>query len=382
VDHFLELFGHAVADRTRCDSVSVLMSGGMDSTSVAWMAAQSVPHLKAFTFGYDRLILDDEHRFASEVGAALGIDVHFVGLDEHGPEYFWDPDSATGRFTSPDPVDLPATGRISGLLRPMSEGTRVGLSGQGGDPLLHLSRHDFAFHFRKRRVGVSLEVAKYWRSHGRLPRVGMRTSIKRRLQGVRGDELPVYPPWLQPDLEARLGLTERWKQELEKLVGSGTRRDATGENLAETIRPWAQDDLTAPVWPVVFEGYDPGVTRFMAEVRHPFFDLRLVEFLLSVPPLPWLVDKELLRVAMRDKLPDAVRRRPKAPLDGYPVHEGLVRCPPPDLKRIAEASGIERFVDLERFLVIARQPQKLRPSEYALITRPLGLAVWLQKAAS
>jgi asparagine synthase (glutamine-hydrolysing) len=118
------------------------------------------------------------------------------------------------------------------------------------------------------------------------------------------------------------------------------------------------------------------------EIRHPFFDLRLVEFLLSVPPLPWLVDKELLREAMRDRLPDSVRRCPEVPLAGYPAHEGLVRCPPPDPTRVAEVSGIDRFVDLERFLEIATQPQKLRPSEYELITRPLGLALWLQEATS
>jgi asparagine synthase (glutamine-hydrolysing) len=135
------------------------------------------------------------------------------------------------------------------------------------------------------------------------------------------------------------------------------------------------------VWTAVFESYDPGATRFAAEVRHPFFDLRLVEYLLSVPPLPWLVDKELLREAMKNRLPESVRDRPKTPLGGYAAHEQLVRNPQPDLERIVEASGIDRYVDVKGFLKIARRPERLRPSEYGLITRPLGLSVWLQKLA-
>jgi asparagine synthase (glutamine-hydrolysing) len=381
IDHFLDLFSHAVTDRLRCDRASVLMSGGLDSTSVAWMASRAVPDLDAFTFGYDHLIVDEEYGFSAAVGAALGIDVHFLGLDEDRPEHLWDPDVAASRAVSPEPVDLPVTGRISHLLRQLAPDRRVCLTGQGGDPLLHLSRRDFTEHFRRRRLGVLVEVAMYWRSHGMLPRVGMRTSIKRRLQAVSGDELPVYPPWLEPGLEARLRLKDRWQEELARLVDAGAWRGDPDDPGPIKIRPWAHDDLTAPVWTAVFESYDPGVTRFAAEVRHPFFDLRLVEFLLSVPPLPWLVDKELLRVAMKDRLPDNVRDRPKAPLGGYPVHERMAREPRLDLERFVEAAGIDRFIDLKGFLTIAQRPQRLRPSEYGLITRPLGLAVWLQKLA-
>jgi asparagine synthase (glutamine-hydrolysing) len=382
VDHFHDLFSVAVADRLRCDRASVLMSGGMDSTSVAWMAAQTLPALDAYTFVYDRLILDDERLYAGKVGEALGIDVHFLSLDEDRPEHFWDPDFAAHDAVSAEPVDLPVTSRVAGLLRHLAAGARVGLTGQGGDPLLHLSRQDFVTHFGRRRLGVALDVMKYWYSQGRLPRVGMRTSVKRRLQGVRRDEMPVYPPWLDPDLERRLALKERWDEELATQMvespGSGKRSRDFGDRL----RPWAHDDLTAPVWATVFESYDPGATRFAAEMRHPFFDLRLVEFLLSVPPLPWLVDKKLLRTAMEGRLPDLVRERAKTPLSGHPAHEQLVQSPQLDLEMIVRASGVERFIDLDVFRKIARQPQKLRPSEYGLITRPLGLSVWLQKTGS
>jgi asparagine synthase (glutamine-hydrolysing) len=55
------------------------------------------------------------------------------------------------------------------------------------------------------------------------------------------------------------------------------------------------------------------------EPRFPFFDLRVVRYLLAIPPIPWCLNKTLLRRAMRGVLPDAVRLRPKAPLAADPV---------------------------------------------------------------
>jgi len=72
--------------------------------------------------------------------------------------------------------------------------------------------------------------------------------------------------------------------------------------------------MVDPFWRVCSEGCDSGVTRVPIEVCHPFFDLRLVDFLLALPALPWCSDKELLREAARCILPDAVRLRRKSPL--------------------------------------------------------------------
>ena len=77
--------------------------------------------------------------------------------------------------------------------------------------------------------------------------------------------------------------------------------------------------MVDPIWPTLFEGYDPGVTRVPVEVCYPFFDLRLVDFLLALPALPWCSDKELLREAARSILPDAVRLRRKSPLLADPL---------------------------------------------------------------
>jgi asparagine synthase (glutamine-hydrolysing) len=77
--------------------------------------------------------------------------------------------------------------------------------------------------------------------------------------------------------------------------------------------------MTAPFWSFMMEERDPGNTGVPVEEAHPLMDIRLGSFLLSVPPVPWSRNKYLLRQASRDRLPDAVRLRPKTPVQGDPV---------------------------------------------------------------
>ena len=59
---------------------------------------------------------------------------------------------------------------------------------------------------------------------------------------------------------------------------------------------------------------DPGFTEAPVEFWHPYVDLRLLRYMLSVPPVPWCRRKYLLRQAMRGILPDEVLRRDKDPV--------------------------------------------------------------------
>jgi asparagine synthase (glutamine-hydrolysing) len=61
------------------------------------------------------------------------------------------------------------------------------------------------------------------------------------------------------------------------------------------------------------------------EVRHPYMDIRMLRFLLTVPSIPWCRDKHLVRRAMRGTVPEEVRRRPKTPLTCDPMNELLQR---------------------------------------------------------
>ena len=86
---FRELFEQAVADRLRNDRFAVIMSGGMDSTSVAvtarrLLAAQGTPFdLRAYTITWDHLMPDEERLYAGLVAEAAGIPIHYVMPPQH-----------------------------------------------------------------------------------------------------------------------------------------------------------------------------------------------------------------------------------------------------------------------------------------------------------
>ena len=93
---------------------------------------------------------------------------------------------------------------------------------------------------------------------------------------------------------------------------------------------------------------DPGATRECLEIRYPFFDKRLLEFLVGIPPMPWCVEKNILRTCMRGHLPEEVRRRPKTPLvsDGFAERRSEIAAKLDNWTPIRE---LAEFVDLACF---------------------------------
>jgi len=74
--------------------------------------------------------------------------------------------------------------------------------------------------------------------------------------------------------------------------------------------------VSQQIWSGVFESEDTAWTGVPVELRAPLLDQRLLRFLLRVPPVPWCMDKELLREASVACWPEAVRARRKLPFLG------------------------------------------------------------------
>ena len=112
-------------------------------------------------------------------------------------------------------------------------------------------------------------------------------------------------------------------------------------------------------------------------MRHPFFDLRLLNFLLALPAIPWCSDKELLRQSMRGILPPKVRLRRKSPLMADPL---LV------LLRKPESAWVDRFEpapDLSAMLSVAVFLPSTVNGMFGtawINLRPLSLNFWLRRA--
>lgn len=209
-----------------------------------------------------------------------------------------------------------------------------------------------------------MEVANYlWVRP--FPWRGLRARAMR-LLGKSSDQ-PLYPPWLAPEFSGRLRLEERWKQETE-LPKSWK---------AHPIHPRGHGSLALPQWTLLFEQGDPGATGYPVEIRYPFLDLRMVNFLLAIPPFPWFFRKALLREAMVGRLPESVRTRPKTALQGDPVLAQIQR------NGIAKQKTIPFSPELDRYInrgAVAEPHAKMNSEELTLSLRPHCFNVWLQSA--
>jgi asparagine synthase (glutamine-hydrolysing) len=366
VEHYKDLLRRAVEDRLRADRVAIFMSGGLDSSAVATTARKLTPggsglDLRAFTIVYDELIPDEERHFTGIVGRALNIPVTYLVAD--GYRLFERQDQE--ELNAPEPLDDPVSvAFMADLYRQIIAHARVALTGEGGDPAF-LGSAVYALSLLKAgRLGrLAVDM---WRclARGRLPLVGFRARLRRWLGKTWAYP---YPTWLNKGFEAALGLRVRWQE-----VNARVPR-------VHPRRPEAYGSLTESFWPhLVFEAYDPAVTRCPFEVRHPFFDVRLLTYVLAIPALPWCYNKELHRCALAGLVPETIRLRPKTPVLGDPFGARICREDCGWLDRFESCPGLDRFVDRERLPRLAGETDTGR---FLLNTRPYSLNNWLRRVA-
>ncbi len=364
VEQFAELFRQAVTDRLRIDRISVAMSGGMDSPAVAAVAHRAMAaqeqalDLQAITFTHT-LVPYEEMHYAGLVAEAVGFPIHYLDMD--------------ARFDN-EPPDLPElvppepSFFFAWCLNPWGEmwaraasADRVLLTGYGGDPAMRSSISYWSDLLKRRQFGqIAADMRQYARRYGRRPPLYLRANLRRWL-GRSGYRRP-YPAWLNPDFGARLDLQARMEDHIER------RWEYKG------LRKMAD----SPFWSNLLSNFDPGNTFLPFKTRFPFFDLRLVAYLLLVPPTPWFEGKRLLRESMCGILPEPVRRRPKSPLLTIPARvraqqQGIW----PWVESLISMPELAGYVDQAALLQVLRSPGQADDSEYRGLAQPLTLAYWL-----
>jgi len=368
IEHFQALLQDAVADRLRTDRVGILLSGGLDSSSVAAVAkdvsGKSSPatDIRGYSYVYESLIPDREGEYVREVGDFLRVPVKFLAMDE--VQFFerWeDP-----QFRWPEPVDNPFFAGHFDSYRTIADDCRVLLSGEGNDNLMNFQMWPYVEDLRRRGEWrrILTDVANYlWVRP--FPWRGIRASALR-LAGKDPDQRG-FPEWLAPEFSRRANLEARWKEH-NRLPKSWMRHP---------IHPRGHASLSLPQWTHMFEQENAGATSFPVEIRYPFLDLRMVNYLLALPPFPWFFGKLLLREAMTGRLPERVRVRPKTPLQGDPLSEQLKRTGAERLKSLSWIADLDRYIDRTALV----QPHgRMNPEQASVNSRPYSLNIWLQSA--
>lgn len=357
---FNELVASAVRDRARTDRLVICMSGGVDSSTLAATAVQpgvTKARVSAFTVVYDRLTRDDERHYAGLVAHHLGIPIHFWVADAPGRcEYAAEP-----VHTSPEPSPEPWFHKDAlDQYRETAALGRVAFWGEGPDNALHYDwRPHLSYLWHARRYDrLMLDIVSHLAAHRRIPLLPTIPRMWRERNFDRDWSFP-FPAWINEEFAARLNLRQRYQE-----INSPKPAD-------HPVRPTAYRSLQSILWPQLFESCDPEATGVPLEFRHPYCDLRVLRFMLSVPALPWCRVKYLLRAASRDKLPSEVLKRRKTPLQAHPEFNiASALGPPPLLQPAPELTSYVRL-DLLHPMNSAGEPR------FFMETRPAALNWWL-----
>jgi asparagine synthase (glutamine-hydrolysing) len=266
----------------------------------------------------------------------------------------------------PEPIDNPLLAGFFDSSRTISHDCRVLLSGEGNDNLMLFQMWPYVEDMRRRGEWRQLlpDVANYlWVRP--FPWRGIRA---RALRMVGKDpHQPVFPQWLAPEFSRRANLEARWKEHL----------GMPKSWMKHPILPKGHASLSLPQWTHMFELESAAATGFPIETRYPFLDLRIVNYLLALPPFPWFFRKMLLREAMAGRLPEMVRMRPKTPLQGDPLSEQLKRTGAERLKSLSWSKDLDRYVDRS---ALVQLHSKMSPEQASTNSRPYSLNIWLQSA--
>ncbi|GAA2718598.1 MULTISPECIES: lasso peptide isopeptide bond-forming cyclase [Streptomyces] len=381
----------AVDARTRQGGVvSCDLSGGLDSTSVCFLADRSPAHVIANTWpGRDPA--DDDLAWAKRAAGHLP-GVEHVVWDAHASPLVY-----TDLLDIDDPMDEPTIGvmdraRVLHHLPALKErGSRLHLTGIGGD---HVAWCSEAYYHRllRRRPLLALGRLRGFKALFTWPLSGMTRALADsrpygRWLADAADRLYGPPPapvagalgwsspprlydWVTPDATALVR-------------GAMTRAAATARPL-HPDRGLHADLEAIRTCTRIIRLWDGMAARAGLPMASPFFDDRVIEASLAVRPedrvTPWAY-KPLLTTAMRGIVPDeCLARTSKAQAsmdaaDGLRQHRG-------DLLALWEDSHLARLglVDPEPLRALARRPTAPGLQDAILYTT-IACEVWLRAQA-
>lgn len=303
----------ATSDRLRATGpAAVSLSGGMDSTTVAALAARqlaagSAPaRLRSYSYVFDELASCDERPWIGPVVALYDLEANLLPSDE--AYTLRDPATWPSRRGFPDSdafARLPESVRAAAA----RDGIRQLLVGHYGDALFLSGRLWLAAMLRDGRALEALAILWRRRAHVAWRRdlweMGLRAALpprwKRRVRGQWPRGLHDLAPSVSRGLARRTDLADRLGATIAVPEGANPAQAALYEDLLFGPRPQA---LAAA---------RPDYERLGVDLADPLHDRRVVELVATLPAdllgLPG-ASKRVLRDATAGLLPPYVRRRP------------------------------------------------------------------------
>lgn len=378
--HFNELFREAVACRMKAEGpVFAELSGGLDSSSIVCAADRLLAggetesrELHTVSYVFNRSTTSDERQYIRLVEEQRGQQGIHLSEEEYPilsplPESFA-PDLPTNQICY--------LARYDHTVRQMNaSGARVLLSGIGGDqmfwsePPLGLPLADLLV---EGRIATLLRDCRTLARRRRVPFLKTlwegagRPFLSQKWQARTSASRDRVGSWFDAGFAERMALQER-RQEVDDLKFPLPSSSQQYAGIRQTMRTFALERCAS-------EGF--------IDVRYPYLDRRIAEFVLAIPLEQKLrpgEDRSLARRAFKGLLPEPIRtRRTKAgPTEAFdralvrewPRLSGIFSDP------LVSAYG---FVDRDAFAVTLRQARHGVVKQLAQLHRTISLELWLR----
>jgi asparagine synthase (glutamine-hydrolysing) len=403
---FREIFTESVRCRLRSAfPVGSMLSGGLDSSSISCAAANLLSSrgggpLHTFSAIWPSIAATspkiDERPFMEAVLSKFNFDAHFVHADEISPLHDWDKIywHQDGPFSAPN---IYMDWAIFKSAR--SQGARVLLGGTDGDSVVSYGYEDLETFARRGRwlrlyrESRALEKKMPRRAHrfnhlfwkmGLRPLVAATLGKYRRIltgrsrSASQSSGLPVYArnrP-INPAFARRIGLEDR----LLELQKRGPREP--------TAREAHWGDVASGDWSYILETFEKAGAAHSLDLRYPFFDRRVIEFCLALPPGQKIQDgytRSILRRAMSGILPPEVQWRVDKGNLSAGVTLKLLEYEKETLEEFVRRPGtIEDYVELSSLQEIYRSysasPLRKKDEAFSLMLA-LNLGFWLDSSS-
>lgn len=362
-EDYVAAFREHLMEAVRCRlrsayPVGAQLSGGLDSSTIAVAArhvlrqADPAATLRTYSTVFEQVPRSDERPYIEAVLAQGGFIPQFIAGDQPG-FYAWQDTLWTYEDEPLVNANYYLTYAINEQAR--ADGTRILLGGFDGDTVVGYGFERFveaarqgnweafvsnadaiaarrqwdrqrarAFYFERHGANYLEDLIRrgswlrWWRE---VNAVAREAGFSRRALATRYGRAPLLrrlAPWRDRSSseEADNG-SELLLEEIRKRYGISEKRTPVlpkADFSARDIRDLHLHKYRNPFFPIGLEGIERAYAAFGLEARHPFLDVRLVEFCLSVPPACKLRDgwtRWILRAAFRDLLPPAVAERPQ-----------------------------------------------------------------------
>lgn len=380
VDRVREILDAAVRRQLASDvPVGVFLSGGIDSSSIVALASRHYGgRLRTYTVGFDHVADAGEQPAARALAARFGT--------EHHELHVGSTDLLGTLCRLIEAHDMPFSDAANVPLLQLCEAlggeTKVILQGDGGDEVFGgYRRYEVLSLARLFQISAPIGLLL----NRLMPRGPQQAARRRLLNAVRHADPAMRMALLltvEDETEPPIRVLSREMKRAAALCDPFRRYKEVAATLRtrDPVQAMLLTDLLIILPDIFLEKVDRSTMAMSTEIRVPFLDNDLVEYVAALPArykVRWGQKKRLLRRALRGIVPDSVLDAPKAGF-GVPFGDWMRGPLSVTLKELALGRGAPAaslFDERALWVVIDQHERRVRDHGF-LLWKCLQLSLW------